>query len=82
MVPIQYKGETLYGPVPFAGINDFIGNIDEFKARPDDVWISSYVKSGKSSSSNCSINVFVLFTSINVLINEFILYLIDFGAKM
>ena len=47
--PITYKGETFGVPVPFVGINDFIGNIGEFKTRPDDVWIISYVKSGNLS---------------------------------
>ena len=47
---INFKGETLYGPIPFASLNNFIANIGEFKERPDDIWINSYYKSGISNN--------------------------------
>ena len=47
VVSINFKGEDLYAPAPFDEMNGFIGRMDEFKSRQDDIWINSYVKAGK-----------------------------------
>ena len=48
VAPIKFDGDSLYAPIPFKHLSDVMDNISKFESRPDDIWINSYVKSGKT----------------------------------